>query len=201
MTYFWKTFTLAITFKPEVIGLLYRTCVFLVTRPFTWYHIFFTLWPWPWSFIYFSKKFNLGNNIQTISDRAFILHVCIPCDNTFYHNLTLTLKFDLLMKNFNLGCYLVMVAARRASLSSDNSYFENGWSYRHAMQKIKPNGIFQQCFHSTSNTDNFMSKSCVFNTSDSIHVFLISPYWYSYIAILYVFCLYVISHLSSIHLV
>ena len=35
---------------------------------------------------------------------------------------TLTLKFDLLLKNINLGCYLVMVAARWASLSSDNSY-------------------------------------------------------------------------------
>ena len=35
---------------------------------------------------------------------------------------TLTLKFDLFLKNFNLGCYLVMVAARRAS-SSDNSYY------------------------------------------------------------------------------
>ena len=37
---------------------------------------------------------------------------------------TLTLNFDLLLKNFNLGCYLVMVAARRASLSSDNSYYD-----------------------------------------------------------------------------
>ena len=37
--------------------------------------------------------------------------------------MTLTLKFDLLLKNFNLGCYLMMVAARRASLSSDNSYY------------------------------------------------------------------------------
>ena len=36
---------------------------------------------------------------------------------------TLTLKFELLVKNFNFGCYLVMVAARRASLSSDNSNF------------------------------------------------------------------------------
>ena len=35
---------------------------------------------------------------------------------------TLTLKFDLLLKNFNHGFYLVMVAARLASLSSDNSY-------------------------------------------------------------------------------
>ena len=43
--------TLAITFKPEVIGLSYCTCIFLVTRPFTWYHNFCTceldldVWP------------------------------------------------------------------------------------------------------------------------------------------------------------
>ena len=36
---------------------------------------------------------------------------------------TLILKFDLLLKSFNLGCYLVMVAARRTSLSYDNSYY------------------------------------------------------------------------------
>ena len=36
----------------------------------------------------------------------------------------LTLKFDILLKNFDIGCYLVMVAARRALLSSDNSYLE-----------------------------------------------------------------------------
>ena len=33
----------------------------------------------------------------------------------------MTLKFDLLLKNFNLGCYLVIVSARQASLSFDNS--------------------------------------------------------------------------------
>ena len=79
LTYFWKTLTLDITFKPEVIRLSYCTCVFLVTRPFTRYHIFYLV--------------------------------------------TLTLKFDPLMKNFNLDCYLMMVAARWASLSSDNSYY------------------------------------------------------------------------------
>ena len=45
---------------------------------------------------------------------------------TWYRNfwlVPLTLKFDLLLKNFYLGCYLVMVAVRLASLSSDNSYF------------------------------------------------------------------------------
>ena len=40
LTYFWKTLTLAINFKPEVIELSYCICVFLVTRPFTWYQNF-----------------------------------------------------------------------------------------------------------------------------------------------------------------
>ena len=35
----------------------------------------------------------------------------------------MTLKFDLVVKYFNLGCYLMMVDARRVLLSSDNSYF------------------------------------------------------------------------------
>ena len=30
------------------------------------------------------KNFNLGHNFQTRSDKAFILHVCIPCDKTFH---------------------------------------------------------------------------------------------------------------------
>ena len=33
------------------------------------------------------------------------------------------MKFDLLLNNLNIGCYLVMVGAQRASLSSDNSYY------------------------------------------------------------------------------
>ena len=43
-------------------------------------------------------------------------------DHNFWPCVTLTLNFDLLLKNFNNGCYSVMVAAQRASLSSDNSY-------------------------------------------------------------------------------
>ena len=39
---FWKTLTLRIAYLPEVIGLSYYTCVFLVTRPFIWYRNF---WP------------------------------------------------------------------------------------------------------------------------------------------------------------
>ena len=37
------------------------------------------------------QKLNLGHNFLTRSDRAFILHMCIPCDKTFtwYHNIWL----------------------------------------------------------------------------------------------------------------
>ena len=61
------------------MGLSYFTCVFLVTRPFTWYC---NIWP---------------------------------------HDLDLEVWPT--FEKLKLGCYLVMVAARRASLSSDNSYF------------------------------------------------------------------------------
>ena len=77
-SYFCKTLTFAITFKPEEIGLHNCTCIFLVTRLFTEYH---NIWFWD-----------------------------------------LDLEFDPHLKNFDLGCYLVIVAARRASLSSGNFY-------------------------------------------------------------------------------
>ena len=40
LTYFWKNLTLAITFGQKEIGLLYFTCVFLVTRPLCQYQNF-----------------------------------------------------------------------------------------------------------------------------------------------------------------
>ena len=30
-----------------------------------------------------NKNFNLGHNFQTKNDRAFVFHMCIPCDKTF----------------------------------------------------------------------------------------------------------------------
>ena len=46
------------------------------------------------------KNFNIGHNLLTRSDRAFILHMFIACDKTsWYRNIvTLTLKFELLLK-------------------------------------------------------------------------------------------------------
>ena len=103
-----------------MIGISYCTCVFLVTRPFIWYRNFLPreldLEVWP-TF----ENFNLGHNFLTTSDRAFILHMCIPLVTRPF-----TLKFGLLLKNFNLSCYLMMVAAREASLSSDN-YISTTW--------------------------------------------------------------------------
>ena len=55
-----------------------------------------------------NKKFNLGHIFQTRNKRAFILHMCIPCDTTFhmvplfFKLVTLTLNFDQLLNNFHL---------------------------------------------------------------------------------------------------
>ena len=77
------------------------------------------------------KNFNLGHIFQTRRDRGFhIAHVYSlgqdPSPGTIIFDVvTLTLKFNLFLKNIDFCCYLMMVAARRASLSSDNSYFSN----------------------------------------------------------------------------
>ena len=51
LTYFWKTLTFVITFLSYEIKLSYLACMYLMTRPFQWYHEFWTcdldhdLWP------------------------------------------------------------------------------------------------------------------------------------------------------------
>ena len=30
------------------------------------------------------KNFNLGHNLLTVRDRAFIFHMCVPCDQMFH---------------------------------------------------------------------------------------------------------------------
>ena len=49
-----------------------------------------------------------------------------------YHNFyldTLTLQFDLFLKSFNIGCYLLMVVAKRASLLLTTIVFAVGVGY------------------------------------------------------------------------
>ena len=77
------TLTLAITFEQYAVARSYFTCVFLVTRPFSWYGNF---WPcdldlelWP-TF----QNFKIFHNFSTVRDRALIFHICIPCDKTFH---------------------------------------------------------------------------------------------------------------------
>ena len=63
------------------------------------------------------KNFNLANIFWTVSARALIFHMNIPCDKTFpwmplLLTVTLTLEFDLLFKNFNLANNSWTVSAR-----------------------------------------------------------------------------------------
>ena len=64
-----------------------------------------------------SLNFNLANNFWTVSARAFIFHMNIPCDNTFlwvplFYPVTLTLEFDPFFDNFNLANNFWIVSAR-----------------------------------------------------------------------------------------
>ena len=113
-----KTLTLAITFLTEEIGLSYYACVFIVTRPFSWYRNFLTLWPWPWSLTYFWKTLTLA--ITFLPEEVGLSYcTCVFLETrlfTMYLNFWLR-DLDLevwLLKNCNHGFYLVMVAAWRA---------------------------------------------------------------------------------------
>jgi hypothetical protein len=66
-----------------VLGLSYFTCVFLLVRPFNWYH---GLDPMTFEFDLF-KNINLGHNLTLIwlvGGSAFIFHMCIPSGKTFH---------------------------------------------------------------------------------------------------------------------
>ena len=79
-----ETLTLLITLKQWVLEFCYFIWVFLVIRHFHGYHYFLTcdldLGVWPSLFFY---NFNLAYNFSTVSARALIVHMNIPCDNTF----------------------------------------------------------------------------------------------------------------------
>ena len=76
-----KTLTLAITFKPEVIEISY---VYFLWQDLSHGTIIFDLVTLTLKFDLLLKNFNLGYNFKTRSDRAFILHMCVPCDKTFH---------------------------------------------------------------------------------------------------------------------
>ena len=77
-----ETLTLLITFKQWVPELWYFTWVFIVIRPFSGTIIFnpvtLTL-----EFDLLFKNFNLAKIFWTVSARALIFHMSIPCDKTF----------------------------------------------------------------------------------------------------------------------
>ena len=89
--------------------------------------LFLTLWPWPWRLTYFWNTLPLA---ITFLQEEIGLSFC-TCIFRVTRPFTLwsyfwprDIDFEVLptLKNFNHGFYLVMVAARRAWLSSDNSY-------------------------------------------------------------------------------
>ena len=99
-----------------------------MTRPFTWYHNFL---PHDLDLeVWLTLKKNLTLAITLLPGEIGLSYcTCVFLVTrpfTWCHNIfdlvTLTLKFDLLLKNFNHGFYLEKVATLRASLSSDNSY-------------------------------------------------------------------------------
>ena len=56
----------------------------LETRPFTSYHKIGSIVTLTLKFDLLFKHFNLGHNIETVRDRAFIFHMYIPCEKTFH---------------------------------------------------------------------------------------------------------------------
>ena len=70
------------------------------------------------SFCHSLWNFNLSYKFWTVSARALIFHMSIPCDKTFpwvsiiFDPVTLTLEFDPFKKNFNLTYNFWTVSAR-----------------------------------------------------------------------------------------
>ena len=101
-------------------------CVFLVARHFTW---FMTSLPWPWSLTYFSKTVTLAITfLQEVMGLSYFTCVFLVTRlYTWYCNIwpyDLDLEVWPTFEKLKLCCHLVMFAARRASLSSDNSYLK-----------------------------------------------------------------------------
>ena len=110
-TYFWKTLTLAITFKPEEMGFSYYTCVFLVTRLFTVYHNFWLcdldLEVWP-TFEKLSPWMLFNNGCRPVSvvvfwqllfQRLFLIMSIVSSDQTNKSNFSTIGELRWVMKH------------------------------------------------------------------------------------------------------
>ena len=83
LAYFLKTWTLLITFERWVLELWYFTCVSIVIRPFRGYHYFFSPVIFTLEFYLIFENLNPVQNFSTVSARALIFHMIIPCDMSF----------------------------------------------------------------------------------------------------------------------
>ena len=77
LTYFWKTFNLGHNF-------LTTSDVYSLWQDLSHGTVMFDLMTLTLKFDLLLEKINLGYNFLTTSDRAFKLHMCIPCDKTFH---------------------------------------------------------------------------------------------------------------------
>ena len=112
MTHFLKTLTLLTIFEQSVLKLWYFTWIFPVIKPICECHFFYPV-TLTLEFDPFFVNFNIANNFWTLSARALIFHMSIPCDKTIiFYPVTLTLEFDPFFKNFNLVNNFWTVSAR-----------------------------------------------------------------------------------------
>ena len=101
-------------------------------KPFPWVALFLTLWPWPWSLMYFLKILTLIIAFEQwllelwyftwlfLVIRPFCgCHYFLPCDLV-----TLTLDFDPFFENFNLANNFWAVNARALIFQMSNPYYE-----------------------------------------------------------------------------
>ena len=75
-------------------------------KTFSWITKFFTLWPWPWRLTYFQKTLTLAI-VSSPEEVGLSYNICTFLVTRHFHCKKkidlVTLTFDLLSKNFNLG--------------------------------------------------------------------------------------------------
>ena len=189
LTYIWKTLTLHITSLPLDIGLSYLACVFVMTRPFWWYHKF-------WSreltvtFDLHLENFNFAHNFLTVRHRAFIFGTCVSYDNTFLVvplMLTLTVTFHLHLENFNSAHNFLTIRHKAFKLGKCVLYDKTFpivlyilimWPWPWPLTYI-----WKKNFNSVLNIPNIKHRAFIFNIG--WHVLPFTPCYFSIIRIEY----------------